>query len=238
MAKSGNQCAFPGCMAELVTYDNLFVGEICHIEAAEPGGPRFNPAASDEERRDYDNLLLLCHPHHRRVDSDTAQYTAERLREIKASHDGRFIRNPFKVDEAVVYQMERDLQLYWQEVLRRRNSHPIADLAVRLDVEADGLAVFGRLSETINLLSDISDHLSGSDDQLPTEFRAFLERIGYDVERLEQVPYYKNPFEIRNWETHNIRAKNVLRDLRATALHAELLYLVEYAKLHPNNLLV
>ena len=42
-----------------------FVGEICHIEAAKMGGERFRAEMSDEEnRRSFENLLLLCHRHH------------------------------------------------------------------------------------------------------------------------------------------------------------------------------
>lgn len=49
LAKSGNVCAFPGCQQELVTKKNLFVGELCHIEAVSSGGPRHNPASTDNQ---------------------------------------------------------------------------------------------------------------------------------------------------------------------------------------------
>jgi hypothetical protein len=35
--KSGNLCAFPGCDALIITEDSLFIGQPCHIEAAEKG---------------------------------------------------------------------------------------------------------------------------------------------------------------------------------------------------------
>lgn len=35
--KSGNRCAFPGCNKALFNAKGVFVGHICHIEAAEPG---------------------------------------------------------------------------------------------------------------------------------------------------------------------------------------------------------
>ena len=47
-ARSGNRCAFPGCNAVLVNERNQFVANVCHIEAAEEGGERFNPLQSDE----------------------------------------------------------------------------------------------------------------------------------------------------------------------------------------------
>ena len=36
--KSGNQCAYPGCLRPIVNSSGNYVGQICHIEAAEPGG--------------------------------------------------------------------------------------------------------------------------------------------------------------------------------------------------------
>lgn len=41
-----------------------FIGQICHIEAAEEGGERFNPNMTNEERRAFDNLMLMCYEHH------------------------------------------------------------------------------------------------------------------------------------------------------------------------------
>jgi len=45
-AVSGNRCAFPGCTAVLVT-GGVVTGEICHIKAQNPQGPRYDPAQSD-----------------------------------------------------------------------------------------------------------------------------------------------------------------------------------------------
>lgn len=42
-----------------------FVGQLCHIEAAEPGGERFNHVMTNEQRRAFENLTLICYAHHR-----------------------------------------------------------------------------------------------------------------------------------------------------------------------------
>ena len=62
--KSGNECAYPGCHNVLVDENGKFVGEVCHIEAAMPGGERFNPNMTNEDRRSFGNLMLMCHHHH------------------------------------------------------------------------------------------------------------------------------------------------------------------------------
>ena len=62
-ALSGNRCAFPGCAQAVVNEHGDLIAEICHLEAANEGGQRYNPAQCDEARRSFDNLLILC-PNH------------------------------------------------------------------------------------------------------------------------------------------------------------------------------
>ena len=88
-AKSGNQCAFPSCTQQLFMDSNSKnVSEICHIEAAEKGGPRYNPESTDEERRSYDNLIILCPTHHAITDN-AVQYPVEKLKLIKTEHESK-----------------------------------------------------------------------------------------------------------------------------------------------------
>ena len=90
--KSGNQCAYPGCETVLMTNEGTMIGRICHIEAALPDGKRFNEAMTNEERRSYDNLLLLCGDHHTIIDDDSGKYTVGKLRQIKKQH----VENPLR----------------------------------------------------------------------------------------------------------------------------------------------
>src|SRR2546423_15165752 len=83
---SKNKCAFPGCDHPILNLAGDYVAELCHIEAAEPGGPRFNPTQSDQERVSRDNLLFLCHAHHKETDNESV-YTVARLKEIKRTHE-------------------------------------------------------------------------------------------------------------------------------------------------------
>lgn len=87
--KSGNLCAFPGCTQVMMNATGVFVGQVCHIEAAELKGPRFNPKMSNEERRGAANLLLMCYPHHKITD-DVKRYTVAVMRKMKADHEKRF----------------------------------------------------------------------------------------------------------------------------------------------------
>lgn len=87
--KSGNRCAFPGCKKALFNAKGVFVGQICHIEAAEPGGERFNKHQTNEQRRHPSNLVLMCYDHHVETD-DVLKFPVDRMRRIKEEHEKLF----------------------------------------------------------------------------------------------------------------------------------------------------
>lgn len=64
--------------------------QIAHIRAAEPNGPRYDdgPPISDEDRRAFTNLILLCHPHHTLVDKvEPEKYSVETLHKWKRERE-------------------------------------------------------------------------------------------------------------------------------------------------------
>ncbi len=88
---SGNECAYPTCSHELIDNFGHFTGHICHIEAAEALGERFNENQTNEERRDISNLILMCPTHHE-VTNDVKRFTVDVLKNMKAEHEQK-IRN-------------------------------------------------------------------------------------------------------------------------------------------------
>lgn len=86
---SGNRCAFPGCNHEIVDENGTLVAELCHIEAAMPGGERFNPDMTNKDRAKAENLLYLCHKHHKITD-DVNKYTVNEMLKIKRDHENLF----------------------------------------------------------------------------------------------------------------------------------------------------
>lgn len=89
---SGNRCAFPDCTVTFVNQDeDTNLSQICHIEDANPNlykSDRYNPNMTDEERKDYKNLILLCPNHH--VETNNTQiYTVDALRQIKRNHEDK-----------------------------------------------------------------------------------------------------------------------------------------------------
>src|SRR5436309_2288498 len=62
--------------------------QIAHIRAAEPNGPRYVPAMSDDERRSWRNLILLCTPHHNMIDKiKPDDYPVEKLEQWKSGRE-------------------------------------------------------------------------------------------------------------------------------------------------------
>ena len=62
-------------------------GEAAHICAASPGGPRYNPEQTDEERHGASNAIWLCRNCHKKVDTDWKDWPAQKLIDIKTAHE-------------------------------------------------------------------------------------------------------------------------------------------------------
>jgi hypothetical protein len=97
-AHSGNVCAFDPCDHPLIDAHGNFVAELCHIEAAELGGERFNPRMTNGERRQPENLMLMCHRHHVET-NDLARFPVAVLRGIKAAHESQYAAAKLPVTE-------------------------------------------------------------------------------------------------------------------------------------------
>jgi hypothetical protein len=111
-AVSGNRCAFPGCNLPLVDPANgTVLGEICHIKARSPDGPRYDPVQVDEERHAFGNLLLLCPAHHKIVDDNPGEYTVEWLLQVKAQHEAQVVGGP-ELSDDVAQRLERQLEIH------------------------------------------------------------------------------------------------------------------------------
>lgn len=91
-AYTGNQCAMPNCTELLVDSSGTMLGKIAHICAAEPGGPRYETAMTDEDRRAEANLFIICGKHHDIIDDrkNESSWPAELLRKHKRDHENRF----------------------------------------------------------------------------------------------------------------------------------------------------
>lgn len=86
--RSGGLCAM--CKKQLTrtsTGGLVILGEIAHIVAESPDGPRGNHPLSLQERNLYTNLLFLCNVDHQLIDDEPQTYPVERLHGIKEEHE-------------------------------------------------------------------------------------------------------------------------------------------------------
>jgi len=93
---AAGRCSKPGCEEECITFldpdDPTVIGEMAHVIARKPDGPRGVPDGGDDT---YENLILLCPTHHRQVDkAHEGVYPATALHRWKQRHEER-VRQSF-----------------------------------------------------------------------------------------------------------------------------------------------
>lgn len=216
-ARSGNRCAFPGCTAQLVNERNKFIGQVCHIRAAEQGGERFDKDQSNEERRSYCNLLLLCYPHHIET-NDVTMYPPTSLQRMKDEHENLFGKKLFKIDESLLYQVAREIDDYWKRIDElHKHHHVMSELAIEIDASATFLDAADKANSLIEQLGDIQNYLMDS-DRLADEKRPAEHQTG------------PNHFEMIY-----IGFTNTLTKLSIVLAQMEIKHLEEFLKLNPND---
>lgn len=81
---SNTQCSFPGCTQSIAVFetpvaDPTIVANACHIRGRRPGSARWDPDYPEDRLDHFDNLILLCPNHHKRVDSNPERFPVEEL---------------------------------------------------------------------------------------------------------------------------------------------------------------
>jgi hypothetical protein len=91
---SGNECANPSCSKKLIAEDGIsIISKICHIAAASKEGPSYDEKMTDDDRRGFDNLILLCDEHHVIIDNkeNEALYLTSLLKKWKCDHEKKIL---------------------------------------------------------------------------------------------------------------------------------------------------
>lgn len=110
--RSANRCAFPECKIELVkdeteTDDESIIGDIAHIIAKKPDGPRGDSNFPIDRIDKYGNLILLCKIHHKLVDDQYITYSVIALQNMKSEHE-KWVKEKLSYDE----QKQIDDEIY------------------------------------------------------------------------------------------------------------------------------
>ena len=233
-ARSGNQCAFPDCRQLLFNDKNQFIAQVCHIEGATEGGERFNSESSDEERRAYDNLLLLCYPHHVETD-DVAEFPTERLVGIKQAHENIFSGGSYLPNEESLLRLKLDMESYWGDIDRlNKYDHIYADseLAMEIDANSPHSKVLESAESAVGGIENLLIMLRESDEQLIDDLKSLLKLLNINIKELNKIEEFENPFFQRNWDLHNLGTPNWTQRARIDLVHLEVKYLELYLKVN------
>jgi len=163
LSRSGNKCAFPGCPQPIVNDQFKLVAQLCHIEAVSPGGERFNAQLTPEQINGYANLMFLCYKHHVETD-DVSVYTVEILKEMKRTHESKYVLSPYIVDMSHVFAIKRDIEIYWtmvEEVNTR--DHVVPDLKIEIDTKAGYSDLSKRIEDTLASLENLISYIEKTD---------------------------------------------------------------------------
>lgn len=94
--RAGAVCSLPDCHQPLVVDGpgrdpDAVIGEMAHIVAQSPDGPRGQYPVQGGDRDGVENLILLCTKHHSIIDQQPAKYDPLVLYELKQRHE-RWVR--------------------------------------------------------------------------------------------------------------------------------------------------
>lgn len=94
-ARAAGRCQFSGCNRILyrssVTQERVNIAEKSHIYSFSPGGPRGRGPyeGNTAQLNEAENLLLVCHDCHTKIDSADVRYGAALLQQWKQQHEDR-----------------------------------------------------------------------------------------------------------------------------------------------------
>lgn len=111
--KGAALCSMEDCRVLLVAKaskaipsQHVLLGECCHIVADKKGGPRGVNSMPMKERKHYPNLILLCRPHHKIIDTDPKEWSVKRLHKIKSAHE-KWVAEKFVPEMSLAGQFYR-----------------------------------------------------------------------------------------------------------------------------------
>lgn len=234
-SKTGNQCAFPGCTHPLVDDDNDFVAQICHIEAANAGGERFNPNMSDDERYGPSNLLVLCHRHHVKT-NDVNVFTVEVLKKMKAEHEAKWAERAFQTPDEVIERIVEEELIYIRN-LEVTNALWCSsfDLAMVFKFDRGPLECLEDISNGVQWFSNLLSDLSEFSQNLPGTVRQMLVKLGYDPEKFDSITYYESPIHNAYWEALNLGVPNFSSRIAFSIQMLEVILLFRLLRETPTN---
>ena len=218
----------------MINQKNQFIGQVCHIKAARLGGERYDIHQSDEDRRGYENLILLCCEHHIET-NDELEFTPEKMKAMKLEHEKNFLKNDYKINETALYKIAEEMEQFWEKVEKSKSeNHVDPDMALSSYFGKSFAEVVNDTYQRLEFLGELTRLVRETNILCNRQINYMELKHGDYSEILKESPHYQ-PFEIENWEIHDSGIPNILMVLEANIIYLELKYLEAYLKLSPND---
>lgn len=180
-------CYFPDCDVPVVKAVEGFQTtnvQIAHIYGANPGSARYDPSMTDDQRASFDNLLLLCKPHHDLVDIlASSDWPAQVLEKMKAA------REISGTADALRGQTFRENEL---EEMLREVMKGVAVRAATVEVTSGIHTAGGWMSlpvDAVDTFRDLNPHLRNNEGALVTT----IKNIGLIDSFVSEIGIYLRP---------------------------------------------
>lgn len=137
----------------------------CHIVGRRKGGAR-SGSIKPRDLDDYRNLILLCPTHHMEVDDQPAEYTIEKLREIKRRHEQW-------VDETLEWRAGLP-DSFWAKVKQEAEDllqARVEDVDSELSDLVEGLGIFVLMTAELLFATELVLYLRGSTGAVALAFK-------------------------------------------------------------------
>jgi hypothetical protein len=225
-------CAFPGCTHRIINDKHQFIAEVCHIEAAAPGGERHNASQPEAERREPRDPVSR---HHVETD-DVTEWPTDRMKAMKASHEARFTGSEFAPDADLVKTVSASLHAYWDAVdVANKFQHASPDFKINVDTSAGLVSLFRSLREAAKWINDHADAVSQDEDKLVASRTDAFRKLGITPEMLERLRLKDLPYQNYHFEALKLGIPNWVATLSMMLDQAEILSLSYYVTLHPKD---
>lgn len=226
---SGNVCANPTCGKKLIDKNGNQLGEIAHICAASPEGPRYNPSMTDDQRRNIDNLILLCEDCNKLVDNkeNVEQYPIELLHNWKQNHETFVASDSYNVYWKNLHQKLTNFEIRKQNIfIDKTKCYKSSIEIIDYTNEKSFLNGINTISEYINTLIKEKEWIDypdifiegiggiGKSTELKIAYNTLLDIFqdinNYDNYQFCPVPYF---FELKDFQINFFKPLNNLDNI-------------------------
>lgn len=163
------------------------IGVAAHIKAAAPGGKRYDPTMTSEERRDITNGIWLCQSCSKLIDTDEQKYTVELLnswKEMAEKKSEQGISSEGKMDFDI-FEIAIDDTLSSELEINIDSESTVLTRKMR-DGEFDNLSIVNAKNAKIHALKVIKTLKTTASG------RAFLNQIYAKIKTVILNKYYMN----------------------------------------------